>query len=170
MPDLTTPIPIPIQDDVREIFADLLGRTCIVDKTKDQIPFGPESPEVVIGDFVLDDGTVGALVCADLALAAYSGAALIMMPVSVAEEALTAGRIDGDMFDCFREVVNVMGRLLNREGTPHLKLRAIYRSGDLLPGQTRQMLLAADRRKDFDVSIEEYGTGKLALMVLGQVA
>lgn len=170
MADLSTPIPMPIQDDVRDIFADLLGRSCVVDKTKDVIPYGPEHPEVVIGDFILDDGTVGALVCADLPLAAYSGAALIMMPVGVAEEALKAGRIDGDMFDCFREVVNVMGRLLNREGTPHLKLRAIYRSGDLLPGQTRQMLREADRRKDFDVTIEEYGTGKLALMVLGAVS
>lgn len=161
------PIPMPLQDDVRDIFGDLFGRGCFVDKTKDQIPYGPNEREVVFGDFVLDDGSVGALVCADLSLAAYAGAALVMMPVGIAEEALGAGRIDGDMFDCFQEVLNVMGRLLNRENTPHLKLRATYRSGDLMPGQTRMMLENADRRKDFDVSIEEYGTGKLAIMVQG---
>ncbi|WP_336250722.1 hypothetical protein [Stomatohabitans albus] len=164
------PIPMPLQDDVREIFGDLFGRGCTVEKTKDRIPFGPDQEEIVLGDFILDDGSVGAVVSADLAMAAYAGAALVMMPVGIAEEALSAGRIDGDMFDCFREVVNVMGRLLNRESTPHLRLRAIYRSGDILPGQTRTMLRQADRRKDFDVAIEEYGTGKLAIMVKGTAA
>ena len=166
----TTPIPMPLQDDVREIFGDLLGRGCTVDKTKDLIPIGPTEREVVFGDFVLDDGSVGAVVCADLPFAAFAGAALVMMPVGIAQEALTNGRVDGDIFDCFHEVVNVMGRLLNREGTPHLKLRATYRSGDMVPGQTRLMLRNADRRKDFDVAIEEYGTGKLAIMVSGESA
>lgn len=164
------PIPMPLQEEVREIFADLLGRGCSVDKTKSTIPFGPAEPQVVLGDFILDDGSVGAVVLADLAFAAYAGAALVMMPVGIAEEALAAGHVDGDMFDCFQECVNVMGRLLNREGTPHLKLRAVYRSGDMMPGQTRMMLRNADRRKDFDVAIEEYGTGKLAIMVTGEAA
>ena len=164
---MTTPssdIPLPMQEAVRDLFGDLLSRGCSVDKAEDPLAFGPEMP-AVIADYVDADGIVAGTAMADLPFACRSGSALVMMPKNVAEEAIDAGELDGDMLDCYKEVVNVLSRLMNSADTPHVRLRGMYQTGELLPGEVRAMLRGDScRRRDYVVSIEEYGEGRLSVL------
>ncbi len=157
-------IPLPMQEAIRDLVGDLLSKGCAVDKNGEPLPFGPDDP-VVLAEYIDEDGDVAGLAMADLSFACRSGSALVMMPPAVAEEALAAGQLDGDMLDCFREVVNVLTRLMNSAESPHVKLNAVYQGGQLLPGEVRTMIRGdAARRRDYVVSIEEYGEGRLSVM------
>lgn len=157
-------IPLPLQEAVRDLFGDLLSRGCSVDKAEDPLAFAPDVP-AVIADYIDNDGAVAGTAMADLSFACRSGSALVMMPPNVAEEAIATGELDGDMLDCYKEVANVLSRLLNSADTPHLRLRGVYQTGQLLPGQVRAMLRGEHaRRRDYIVSIEEYGEGRLTVV------
>jgi hypothetical protein len=160
-------IPLPMLEAIRDLVGDLLSRGCAVDKTADRLELSPEIP-VVLAEYIDEDGDVAGVAVADLPFACRSGSALVMMPPAVAEEAIRAGELDGDMLDCFREVVNVLTRLMNSSETPHVKLRAVYQSGQLLPGELRVLLRGERaRRRDYAVTIEEYGEGRLAVLSRG---
>lgn len=157
-------IPLPLQEAVRDLFGDLLSRGCAVDKAEDQLPHDREVPAVIV-DYVDADGHVAGTAIADLPMAARSGSALVMMPSTVAEEAIAAGFVDGDMLDCYKEVANVLSRLMNSATTPHVKMRGMYQTGELLPGEVRAMLRGEGcRRRDYIVGIEEYGEGRLSVL------
>ncbi len=156
-------IPLPLQEAVRDLLGDLLSRGCAVDKSEDRLTLDPETP-AVIAAYVDTDELVAGVAIADLPFACRSGSALVMMPTTVAEEALEAASIDGDMLDCFKEVANVLSRLMNSPDTPHVKLGGMYRTGELIPGNVRTLLRDASRRRDFAVTIEEYGEGRLSVI------
>lgn len=164
-----TPIPVPIQEALRDLLGELVSKGCAVDKSEETLLLSPDEPSLV-AEYVDADGQVAAVAIADLAFACRSGSALVMMPPSVADEALEDGTIDGDMLDCYREVANVVSRLLNSPDSPHVKLRGLYRAGELMPGETRTLLRDAERRRDYAVSIEEYGEGRLGIAVVGEAA
>ena len=163
MDDESLDIPVPMQEAVRDLFGDLLSRGCAVDRADSPLPLDPEVAGVVLA-YVDEAGQPLGAAMADLPLACRSGSALVMMPGTVAEEAIEAGSLDGDMLDCFKEVGNVLTRLMNSADSPHVKLAATYRVGELLPGALRRLLRGEEtRRRDYVVSIEEYGEGRLAV-------
>jgi hypothetical protein len=160
----TEEIPLPMLEAIRDLVGDLLSKGCAVDKSADRLELGPDTA-LVLAEYVDEDGDVAAAAVADLPFACRAGSALVMMPPAVAEEAVAAGRLDGDMLDCFREVANVLSRLMNSADTPHVKLRGLYQTGQLLPGELRTLLRGdGARRRDFVVAIEEYGDGHLAVL------
>jgi hypothetical protein len=154
------PVPIPIQEAVRDFFTDLLGRGVAATK-RGSLTY--EDP-LIVGRYLDDDGEIAALLVSDLEFAAYSGAALAMIPKVVAGEAIKAAELGDTLFDNFREVVNVFSSLLNAPTTPHLVLKALDRH----PEGTEDVVEVMDaprRRRDFDVTIEGYGSGVLAVLV-----
>lgn len=155
-------IPLPVQEAVRDLFGDLLSKGCAVERAEDELRLAP-GERAVIAEYVDADGAVAGAAIADLPFACRSGSALVMMPANIAEEAITAGEIDGDMLDCFKEVANVLSRLMNSAETPHVKLGGIFQAGQLIPGELR-CLLSSPRRRDFTVDIEEYGQGRISVM------
>jgi hypothetical protein len=61
-------------------------------------------------------------------------------------------------------VVNVFSSLLNAPSTPHLVLKSLERH----PEETddlREVMSDPFRRRDFDVTIEGYGSGALGVLV-----
>lgn len=156
-------IPLPVQEAVRDLLGELLNKGCAVEKAGAPLALGPGAPGVV-ADYVGDDDGLAGVAVADLPMACRSGSALVMMPTTVAEEAIGAGAIEGDMLDCYREVANVLSRLLNSPSTPHVKLRRVYRTGELVPGEVRALLRDGTRRRDFWVDVQEYGEGHLTLI------
>jgi hypothetical protein len=154
------PVPIPIQEAVRDFFTDLLGRGVAATKRS---ALAYDDP-LIVGRYLDDDGEIAALVVSDLEFAAFSGAALAMIPKVVAAEAVKAAELGDTLFDNFREVVNVFSSLLNAPTTPHLVLKALDRH----PEETEdvaELMDAPRRRRDFDVTIEGYGSGVLAVLV-----
>jgi hypothetical protein len=154
------PVPIPIQEAVRDFFTALLGRGVAATK-RSAIAY--DDP-LIVGRYLDDDGETAALLVSDVDFAAFSGAALAMIPKVVAGEAIKAGELTDALSENFREVVNVFSSLLNAPTTPHLVLKSLERH----PEETEDLadvLDAPRRRRDFDVTIEGYGSGVLAVLV-----
>lgn len=155
--------PAPISDDVRELLTDLLGRPVDVAKGERLVIEGNEPG--VVAEYVTDEGAVGALCVVDGALALRCGAALSMVPATVADEAVERGELPDSLLENWREVVNILAQLLNGPLSPHLRLQAIHTLPGELPPQVETLHRAPEFRRDFGVDIDAYGSGRFALLV-----
>jgi hypothetical protein len=153
---------LPIQETVRDLLADLFGRACAV--TKQSKALAGRSVAVV-ADYVDDAGSVAALAVADVGFASRVGAALALVPSRVAEDAVKADDVPDNLLENTQEVLNITARLFNGASSPHVRLRTVYRTDEPLPEATARLLEACAVRKDYAVSIEGYGDGRLALLV-----
>ncbi len=116
------------------------------------------------GTFHSGDRTVIAMCAADIALAAYAGAALSMIPGESAQERVTAGVLDEMLQENFAEVLNVLTRIYVVPETARVALlEPIFP-----PNEMPRTLVLADPsapivRADYEIEISGYGTGYLAL-------
>jgi hypothetical protein len=156
--------PVPIQEDVRDLLVDLLGRGVAVDKVG-ALELEDHDP-ALIAAYVDDDGAVGALCMVDGPFANRAGAALSMVPAVVAEESVGKAVLADNLVENTEEIVNILARLLNSARTPHLKLGGVHR----LPGDLPEGVIGVrehpEFRRDFAVSIEGYGEGRFSLLVV----
>lgn len=151
---------MPIPEEVRDFLGDLLGKPVSVSKAA-QVDFSVEPEGYVTGLYKDDkDRLIGACIT-DISLAASTGAALAMMPVAVAKEAVEAGKLDEGLRDNFYEVVNILSRLLNGPSVPHLRLTELV---DGVPDDVRALVEKSKGRKSYDVTVVGYTGGKLGLI------
>lgn len=156
--------PVPIQEAVAEFMGALLGLGTAASKIT-PADIGADG-EHVIAVYRDDLGRSAALVTADLALAAGSGAALAMIPAAAAKEVTTQGKMTETLLDNFREVANVTASLLNTPTTPHLNLRGVWESDDpALPAEAWEILANPNKRREFAVTMEGYGSGTMGFVV-----
>jgi hypothetical protein len=160
---VTAHYPAPINHDVRDLLSDLLGRSIDVDKVG-RITLEDDEPAVV-AEYVTDDGSVGALCVVDGPLAMRCGAALSMVPSSVADEAVKRSELPDTLLENWKEVANVFAQLLNGPKTPHLRLQALHQLPGDVPQPVDALLRAPEFRRDFELRIEDYGTGRFSLLV-----
>lgn len=152
--------PVPIQEDIRDLLVDLLGRGAAVDKVK-----GGSMPEpALVAEFVTDDEEVGALCTVDVEFTLRCGAALSMVPMTVVEEAMRRGELPDHLVENVQEVVNIMAKLLNSPKTPHLRLRVVHQLPAEMPEAVLRLLTSPEFRRDFAIAIEGYGNGRMALL------
>ncbi|RYF75318.1 MAG: hypothetical protein EOO22_05100 [Comamonadaceae bacterium] len=116
------------------------------------------------GTFHSGDKTVVAMCAADLAFAAYSGAALSMIPGESAQEHVKAGALDETLRENFAEVLNVLTRIYMVPETTRMALLETILPPSAMP-QTMQPGNAAAQvvRADYEIEISAYGKGYLAL-------
>jgi len=110
--------------------------------------------------YATDDGTVRGFCTVDLPLAAYVAAALSLVPVGVAKEAIAAGRLSEELLDNIHEVFNVCARLLNEQSTKHVTL------AEVAMGKGVTLKTSANstyRDLHFDLAVSGYGNGHLEL-------
>jgi hypothetical protein len=161
---MPTKFPMPIQEAVRDLLMDLLGRGIAV--TKAERVFLEDDSVAAVADFVTDTGVVGVVCMADLALAATLGASLTMMPNPVVQDSIRKNAFDEEMLlENLSEVLNIMTRLFNSPDTPHLKLGNLHTLPGELPEKMQKLMAQPAARRDFDVTVEGYGDGKLTLYV-----
>ena len=155
---------LPPPKRIRDLFADLLGRDVEISPCLE-----PVVPSIVrpcaIGVYVTDDVKTGALVCADLELAARAGAALSLVPPATADDAITGRYIPQNLLDNFSEVVNVFAGLFNVPNAPHLKLWSVVAPDELPPPDLVPVLRRLTRRVDVRLAIDGYGLGHLAVVL-----
>ena len=161
---MPTTFPMPIQEVVRDLLMDLVGRGVSIDKTS---ALEIEVDTVgAVADYVADDESVGVVMITDLALAASLGASLTMMPATVVKESLRKNRFEEEMLlENFEEVANIMTRLFNTHDTPHLKWNTVHALPGEIPEAVSALMEKPTARRDFAVLIEGYGDGRLTLMV-----
>ncbi len=155
--------PAPIQEDVRDLLIDLLGRGVAVDKTT-KLDMEADACGI-LGVYATDDGELAALTIVDGPLGARAGAALSMVPQTVADEAIKKNELTDTLVENIREVINIFARFLNSAKTPHVRLvNAVLLPNELEP-KIKALHLAPEFRRDIVVQIEGYGSGRFSILV-----
>jgi hypothetical protein len=157
--------PLPSAKAVRELIEGLIGRD--VQVTTGGAMLDPKDGDgTLVGVYVDNRLALSAIVLLDLPLAAYAGAALGLVPVRVAADAVTESLLPPALSENAGELLNVMASLFNAEGAPHVRLDVLYEPRQPLPADVATWVLAYVRRTDLDVEVAGYGAGRFSLLVL----
>ncbi|MGD9792891.1 MAG: hypothetical protein AB7V43_05380 [Acidimicrobiia bacterium] len=159
-------IPLPIQESLRDFFVDLLGKGAAAEKAKElKVKTGAEAPKLLVSVWEDKYQRVGALCISELMLAAIAGSALVLAPASTLPEVEKAGELPDNLRENYQEVVNILTSVLNTPSTPHLKLTQTYaHPGDELPQAVWDVIAQPSQRRDFDLTVEGYGSGKISIL------
>ncbi|HMO10410.1 MAG TPA: hypothetical protein PKB06_02640 [Actinotalea sp.] len=157
--------PLPTTLAVRELLEGMFGRD-VDGKTGSGAVNPAAAPGAMVGVYTDDKLATRAIVIADLPLAAYGGAALALIPVRQAEEAIEAGLLPEALSENFGEVLNVAASWFNVEGAPHVKLYGTFQPGEVLPPDIQKWVLAFVRRLDLELAVAGYGSGRLSILAL----
>jgi hypothetical protein len=155
--------PFPKPALIQQIIKDLLGREVSVVKGAPQV-IERDTP-VAVADYVADGGVVGAVIITDLYLSNAMGAALTMVPMSAVETAVQKWQLEEANMENLSEIINIMARIFNHDDFDHMRWSKTHPQPGPLPEETAALVKAPLARRDYDVTIEEYGTGKLAVLV-----
>jgi hypothetical protein len=150
---------MPNAQQLGDFLRDLLGKE--VTLTVQPAELGVDQADgLMCGVLIEADGSVGGACIADLAAAAYAGASLAMIPKGAADEAVAAGELTQTLTDNFAEVVNIVTGIVNTPISEHLRMSGIELG---VSDAVRDLLIKAAGRVSFDIEIEDYGAGKIAL-------
>ena len=152
---------LPASLAIRNLLEDLLGRDVTVNAADP--PVVADLKRTVSAVYVDGATRMVAVIGLDLALAAYAGAALGLMPVGGAQDCLEDGVLSPMLAENVGELFNVLTSLLNREGGPHVKLYKVYQPPEPLPNDVQAQLLALGNRTDLLVEVARYGKGRFSL-------
>lgn len=155
----TTVLPNP--KDVRDMLEGLLGRDVNVSPSN---PPETDKP-LAIGVYVDDTLTMQALGVADLPFAAFSGAAIGLIPKGGAEACVEDNELSASVKENFGEVLNVVSALFNLPEHPHLKLYGTYAPGEAPPGDVSAAARVLGRRLDLEAEVAGYGKGIFSLVL-----
>jgi hypothetical protein len=159
----TGTVALPAAKDVRDMLAGLVGKPVAVNPGAPVTPT-PDKP-VAVAVYVDPHMAINALCVMDLGAAAYTGAALALLPPGGAQDAVEEdGELTSLLVEALHEVVNVLSALFNTPGAPHSKLHKLYAPGDDLPGDVEGML-ASFNRIDLAIEVPSYGKGAISLVV-----
>ncbi len=160
---MPTTHPFPKAEAIRELLGDLLGRSVTV-VAGDPLVLEPETA-AVMADYRDDDGGVGAMCITDLRLSNALGAALTMVAPTAVEQAVKSGQVDAQNLENLSEIVKVAARLFNHEDFAPLRWHEVQTTTSELPDATNAFVREPAARRDYDVTVDEYGAGKLAILV-----
>lgn len=158
-------VPVPHLKSVRDLLGDLTGREIEVASGADPVGVGGDSGSVV-GLYVDAELRNRAVIAFDLQLAAYSGAALGLVPVGAAQDAIEAGELPQTLHENCYEVLNIMASLFNLPKAPHLKLYATFSGPEPLRPDVRDLAVRTSPRDDISVDISRYGAGRMSVVVV----
>ena len=154
--------PVPIQEDIRDLLIDLLGRGAAVDKVAPLVL--EEDQAGVIAEYRTDEGTVGAICLVDAEFSIRTAGALTMVPPAAVADTLRKGDVT-ESLENFREIVNILAQLLNSPRTSHLRLAGVHVVPGDLPEGVSSLVATPQFRRDFAVQIDGYGGGRISLLV-----
>ena len=153
---------VPVRASVRDLLTDLLG--CAA-KVADGRPLVLEEERpALLAVYRRDDGSVAAACVSDQDFALRSAAAIGMMPAEEAVAEDPSQGPQGDLYDFFHEVVNVMAKLLNSPTSPHVALGEILRVPGDVPRDVAELVTGPGQRCDYRVELDGYGDGSLTLL------
>lgn len=157
--------PLPGAAAVRDLLCGLLDRD--VDVLSDGVMVDPAADAgALVGVYVDARLRLRAVVLTDLALAAYLGAAIGLVPAAVAHQAVELRMLPPALAENAAETLNVTASLFNADDAPHLRLDTVHLPGEALPADVAQWVLAYVRRTDLAVSVPGYGRGRWSLLVV----
>ena len=153
----------PTAVEIAEMLTSLLGKDVTARKNP-AVDFDGSS-QWTFAVYDEEDGTLGAVIACDVATAAFGGAALSLIPVSMAQDSIQKGIVAENLSENFREVLNVCAGLFNSPGTPRLKLGHYSEP----PDEAGEGLVAwfgeVEHKIGLDITIDGYGKGRMVVYV-----
>lgn len=154
---------LPAPKEIRDLLNELLDREVSVSPGPPLAPT-PRQP-CTLGVYVDDSLRVAAVVGFDLALSAYAGAAIGLVPAAGAEAAVEEGTLPDLLRENLYEVLNIAASLFNAEGADHVRLYDVHHAGAPVPPDVLARALTLGRREDLAVEVHGYGSGRLAFVL-----
>ena len=146
---------------IKDVIDGLLGKEVSV------APADALTPADTIGGalalYVDDSNRLGAVAGWDLSLAANVGAAVALVPVGAAEDAIEEQYLPDHLLENLSEVSNVLASVFQLPGNPHLRLSQMYRPINSADNDAVALLYALGNRIDLSVSVPNYGGGRLSV-------
>ena len=158
-------VPVPSLKAVRDLVGDLTGKEIEVASGAEPVAVGGDSGSVV-ALYVDAELKSRAVIVFDLALAAYSGAALGLIPAAGAQDAVAEGTLSDTLLENCTEVLNIMASMFNQVRAPHLKLYKAFGPGEQLRPDVVELAVRTAPRDDISVDIARYGTGRMSVVVV----
>lgn len=163
VPVVESPQAVPTSDAVRAALADLFGRKVTVSKGTPVVVAAKSTNVVAV--YATDDGKIAGVWHASLAFAASAGAALTLIPGTVAIDCVKKGKLEDQPYENFREVANVLASLFNVAGSKHAKLVGVFREPTEAPPATAMDLMTKPKdRVDLKIDIDGFGGGMASIM------
>ncbi|QBX55983.1 hypothetical protein EXE58_11265 [Nocardioides seonyuensis] len=154
---------LPTNKQVKDLFDGLLGRPCTISDAADQL--SPDaSPAPAYAVYVTDDGRVSSVVMMEFALAAYTGAALALIPPGGAEAAVEDKVLPASLMENTAEVLNVLASPLGDARGRHQRLESTYGPHDDVPAGVKANAATLGLRADMVIEVGGYGSGRLAVV------
>jgi hypothetical protein len=152
---------LPAPKLVKDLFEELLDRDVSVGAADP--PRASDLHRMVTAVYV--DGALHMKVLAamDVGLAAYTGAALGLVPAGGVRELVEKAVLSSTLI---ANVETIYQKLISFAGDPGLRLYETFTPGQTLPADVQGHLLALGHRRDFTLSLQGYGKGRLSLITL----
>jgi hypothetical protein len=160
---MATPLPHP--KEVKDMFADMLGRDITVAPCDPYTPVLTDRHTVAV--YVDDQNQMQAVTVLDLPLSVWVGAAIGLVPAGGAEDQVDEGELSKAVRDNLFEVLNIFSALFNKPGATHLKIYSMHAPGEAVPSDVALLVKSLGNRIDLDVTVAGYGAGKIGV-VLGR--
>jgi hypothetical protein len=156
---------LPTTMAVKDILAGLLGRDVVLRPAK---PITATDVQAgILARYVDDTNTLRAVAAWDLPAGARVGAAVGLFPKGAAQAALEDGELSGSLLENLGEVSNVLAQAFNVPGARHVRLadNHVEKMAEA-PDDAQELLYAPAERLDYDVEVEGYGSGRLAISMV----
>lgn len=118
-----------------------------------------------VATFVDDDNKVVAAAFCDIEFVVFSGAALSMIPRGGAEDMISEKAPTDAVLDNFHEVMNIYSKVFMTTTSAHLRLGKVIDASEAADSVSVQALNATGTTLGLDISIPEYGSGKIVTIV-----
>jgi len=114
--------------------------------------------------FLSDDDLPVAIAAFDHNFAAFTGAALTMIPVDAANEEAASGQVPDSYLENVAEVMNILSRAFMRGDSPHLRFSMLLPALASLDERMIEVIKRATSHRTIRVDVPGYGQGLLALI------
>lgn len=159
---VTVPTGLPLPEEIAALVGDLIGRG-----TTASVASGEgEVAAVAVAVYEKSDNNQAYFaVLADLSFAAYPGAALTMIPPGGARDVVAEGALTPMLEENAYEVFNVLSRVFNGPGRPHIKLRGVYPPASC-PPDSWKLTRSPELAYCVELSVDGYGSGRAQIAAL----
>jgi hypothetical protein len=163
--NIARPTELPQIKDVKDLLGDLLGRDVEVTVADAWAPTPLD--RVTIAEFIDDNVRLRAITMLDLPLAVYAGASVGLLPAGGARDMVDERDPSPMVIENLYEVLNVLTAVFNVGDNPHVKISSIHAPGSDFPGDVHDVVRRLTGRLDLSVNVNGYGSGRLALIIVG---
>lgn len=158
------PVRLPDANGLSSAISGLLGVSAFVTKAQAPLLFTVANRRAYAALYVTAEGFCSAVVACDLKLAASAGGSIVEYPKEHVDAWIKDGRMDQEGVENLREVLNVLAANFNDSNPErHIKLWGCMEPGQPVPKRTIPLFARGVLRSDFDVEVDGYHKGKLAI-------